>query len=219
MKNNLILLTISILMVSCGFQQRKYTHGYWVGSSVSDKYNGSNGQDAMSNHQQVNNETEAELSASFEDHVNLSEVPVSSCQKWNESSADTIVPKNAKSAEEDDFVAPKNKKNEYATEHDPCYDPNRDVLSKEVADNVLWGIISMIGTALYFIGFIPATIYFFKSIKTHKKIKALNGDGRYNDLKKMNFAALLANGAVFSILALTLLVLIFVVILALTGNF
>lgn len=220
MKNSILLLALAIIWTSCGFQHRKYTHGHWMNSPVGQQ--NPLPKDASSNDHAIHSldqDQALQTSASSEEILVLSDHPIYSIESSKPMALDTIVPENNKATEEEDFVSPKTKKNEYATEHDPCYDPNRESLTKEVADNVLWGVLSLIGSALYFVGFIPGTIFFFKSLKTHKKIKALNSGGQYNDLKKMNFAAILANGMLFSALALTVLFGIFILVLVLTGNF
>lgn len=227
MKNSIIIALIAVLFASCGFQQRKYTHGYWP-NGVSNQEKTTLDR-TMHFPDTVSNWT---LDAACQANASNGEsfiFPMS--EKILEdvvTKEDTITPQNGNSDSEEDFMPSKpnaDKKNEgqssknaYGTANDPCYDPYREELTKEVSDNVLWGVVSLLLSALYGVGFISGTIYFFKTIKTHKKLKELNTNGQYQDLKRMNFAALLANGSIFATVALMVLFLLFLVVLALTGN-
>ena len=132
---------------------------------------------------------------------------------------DTVIPADTAQINEEEFMYYGSEKIKTPKVNEVPIDPNSvEFLTKEVSENVLWGVLSMIGTVLYFVGIIPATIYFFRALKTQKKLKAMGDTGIYKHLKTMNFAAILANGVVFcSAVLVILFALVMMLILALQG--
>ena len=201
-------------MNSCGFQQRKYTHGYLLNHAERSTDFGSN-VNARSNDFLV-----AQSNESMDVEIPLIEVEHDKSYKAIgndenlESSikvipVDTIVPKESSGAEED-YVTPPSKD---TTGFNPCFDPYRAELTKEVTKNINSGFISWIGTVLYLVGFILGPIFYFKSRKTQNKLKELNHSGQYDDLIKLNRIALWTNGLLAILGAFTLLIFILAVIL------
>jgi hypothetical protein len=221
MKNAVLFAFIVVIITSCGFQQRKYTHGYW-----GDYSNTITRQESIQNpsilEEKIVQSTDHLAYATISLENDPNELDMDAIGGENQSDfvtarKDTIHPDPKKNSTDEDFMTSRLNKNEYATTHDPCYDPYREALMNEATNNVLWGVLSLFGSALYLIGLISGCIYFFKSLKTHKKIKELNADGRYKDLQKLNFVAILANGSIFALCCLTLFFILLYAVLS--GNF
>jgi len=222
MKNTILFAVIVVILNSCGFQQRKYTHGYWGDYSNTNAQQESNqGVSRLDGRIDQSSDPLANESVSLDNdpiQIDLDAIGEEYKRDFVAAKKDTIQPDPKNHSADEDYMTSRLKQNEHATLHDPCYDPYREELTKEVADNVFWGVVSLILSALYGVGFISGTIYFFKTIKTHKKLKELNTNGQYQDLKRMNLAALLANGSIFAFVAIMVLVLLLVLILTLSGN-
>lgn len=215
MKNKYLLLLSIFILSACGFQQRKYTHGYW-GSQLQQVPM----EDAAETQTTKNSSTDEPLKiVPSEAKIEVEKHDVLSEGLLILSSIDTVIPADTAQINEEEFMFYGSEKLKTPKVNEAPIDPNSvEFLSKEVSENVLWGVLSMIGTMLYLVGIIPATIYFFRALKTHKKLKAMGDTGIYKHLKTMNFAAILANGVVFCSAALVILfLLVTFIVFALQG--
>ncbi len=215
MKKLFLFILISSILNACGFQQRKYTHGYW-GSQVQQVPM----EDPAATQTTKNSSSDELLKVQpSEAHMEVERHDILSNESMKLSPIDTVIPADTSQINEEEFMYYGSEKLKTPKVNEVPIDPNSvEFLTKEVSENVLWGVLSMIGTVLYFVGIIPATIYFFRALKTQKKLKAMGDTGIYKHLKTMNFAAILANGIVFcSAVLVILFALVMMLILALQG--
>jgi hypothetical protein len=215
MKKLFLFILISSILTACGFQQRKYTHGYW-GSQVQQVPM----EDPAATQTTKNSSSDELLKVQpSEAHMEVERHDILSNESMKLSPIDTVIPADTSQINEEEFMYYGSEKLKTPKVNEVPIDPNSfEFLTKEVSENVLWGVLSMIGTVLYFVGIIPATIYFFRALKTQKKLKAMGDTGIYKHLKTMNFAAILANGVVFcSAVLVILFALVMMLILALQG--
>jgi hypothetical protein len=216
MKKIFLLILISSILTACGFQQRKYTHGYWGNHIQHLPMEDSDGINVQMDEplNEVDQPAIAPLERSEDQHPVLSK----ESEKWG--AVDTVIPADTAKINEEEFMYYGSEKIKEQRMSEAPIDPSSvEGLTKEVSENVLWGVLSMLGIFLYFVGIIPGTIYFFKALKTQKKLKAMGDSGIYRHLRTMNLAAILANGFVFSMVAITVLILLIVAIATIAGNF
>jgi hypothetical protein len=215
MKKLFLFILISSILTACGFQQRKYTHGYWSSQVQQVPM-----EDPAATQTTKNSSSDELLKVQpSEAHMEVERHDILSNESMKLSPIDTVIPADTSQINEEEFMYYGSEKLKTPKVNEVPIDPNSfEFLTKEVSENVLWGVLSMIGTVLYFVGIIPATIYFFRALKTQKKLKAMGDTGIYKHLKTMNFAAILANGVVFcSAVLVILFALVMMLILALQG--